>query len=789
MITIVQSQEVETRVFQTEVNRLLDIIINSLYSQKEIFLREAISNASDSLDKIRFLSKTDSSLLNDEPDLNIKIRLLPDEETIIIEDTGIGMSKEELINNLGTIAKSGTTQFLEHLSNNKDLNLIGQFGVGFYSYFLIADKVIVVSKSVGNEQYIWESEAGSTFTIKKDTEGPFLTRGSKIILKVKKDAKEFLETKKIKELIKRYSQFINFDIFLYESKVVSKGVEEDVVETTATDTDTETEKSTENQDPSEKRKKTEEKDNFDELIDEDSEKNVTDEKSAKKTKKVEETVWDWEKQNDVKALWLRPSTEIQETEYQEFYKSFSKDYDNPSTWLHFKAEGGVEFTALLYIPSHTPSSLFEEKKEEEKESNLKLYVRRVLISDQFTDLLPAYLNFVKGVVDSDDLPLNVSRESLQKLRSLKTIKNKLTKKVLDKLERILNEKIDVEDVDVDSLNETEKKELEERNNEKRKELRELYRKIWKNFGRSLKIGINEDTSNRNKIAELLLFHSSAGDEMTTLNAYIERMKPDQKDIYYIGGENLDSIKVSPMAVGITRKGFEVLYMDDPVDEYVIQLLGKFKDKQLTNIAKTGFELPTSQEEKSKLDKLKKYYAPLTKWMKEVLSDFVENVNVSLNVIEHPMIVLATQSGFSANYEKLAKAQASAYKDERLSYLEKLKRNIEINPYHPFIKELLERVKDSPDEDAKESATLLYEIALMNSGYSVKDQVKFTKRFYQVMGDSLGLQRNLGEVTVDLSEYDEEKLAGINSEDLHIPSGDSTAGDSIPKFEDVNPDEL
>ena len=743
-------EEGETRVFQTEVSRLLDIIINSLYSQKEIFLREAISNASDALDKLRFLSIADPSMLGNETELAIKIEVNPADETIVITDTGIGMTKNDLINNLGTIARSGTTQFLEAIAKDKNLNLIGQFGVGFYSYFLVADKVSVVSKNNADDQYIWESTAGSTFSIKKDTQGPFLNRGTKVTLHLKKEAKEFLDLNKEKSLIRKYSEFINFPIYLFTSKEVTREVEEEKLaeETPEIKSDTDVEKKEENLE-----------------IEEDIDKPVLDEKKEKKT--VKETVWDWEKINDAKALWLRPIDEIEDEEYKKFYKAYTKDSQDPMSWMHFRAEGEIEFTALLYVPKNAPLDFMEPEKDE-KTSNMKLYVRRVLISENFKDLLPKYLSFVKGVVDSDDLPLNVSRESLQQMRTIKTIKKKLTKKVLDRLEKYAKEKIDEEKVSENQdMSEAEKAELKERNEKKRKETREMYDKFWKEFGRSIKLGIVEDVANRNKLAELLRVYSTHGDNLINLEEYVNRAKSGQKDIYYLGGDNRQHMKNSPLVKGIVKRGYEVLLLDDAIDEYCIQTLAKYKDKNLINIAKSGFELPLDEEEKEKIQKLKRYYQPLTDWLQKVLAESVQKVSVSTNLVNDPMLVLSSEYGYSANFEKIAKAQAAAYKDDRLNMFENMKRNVEINPYHPFIKELLDRVKSNADTETEESAKLMFEMAMLNSGYNVKDPAKFTERFYRVMGDSLGLSRDADTVNIDLEELDDNKPATSSEEGEEI----------------------
>lgn len=733
-----EEQQAETRMFKTEVSRLMDIIINSLYSHKEIFLREALSNASDALDKIRFMSVADPSVLEDEPDLHVKIEVDPVDETISITDTGIGMSKNELINNLGTIASSGTTQFLEAMSKGGNLNLIGQFGVGFYSLFLVADKVTVVSKSREDEQHIWESSAGESFTIKKDNEGPFLKRGTKIVIHVKNDMKQFLEVSKIKSLARKYSEFINFPILLYTSKEVTKEVEDD--EETAPKEVPKTEEGTEEEQTDK----------------EDGEGSSLDEKDKKKkTRTVTETVWDWEKVNESRALWLKPPEDLEDSEYKKFYKAFSKDSKDPFTWLHFRAEGEVEFTSLLYIPKNNRKQ-YSEFEKDDKKSSVKLYVRRVLISDSFTDLLPTYLDFVTGIVDSDDLPLNVSRESLQQVKTIKTIKKKIVKKILDRLERYSKEKVEEERESIETLTESEIEEREARIAKKKAELREKFNAFYKEFGRSLKLGLVEDITNRQKIAEIVKFKSTFNETNTlvSFDDYIGRSKSGQKDIYFIGGDKLSHLRESPMIKGLVKKGYEVLLLDDPVDEYCLQSLGRYNERQLVNVAKSGFEIPKDDDEKKLQEKLNIYYSPLLEWLQKLFSDSVERVRVNSDLINDPMLILAPEHGYSANFERIVKSQAVNNRDDRLDALERMKKILEINPFHPFIKELHDRVRTSTDKETEETAKIMVQVAMMNSGFSVNDPSGFAVRFYRVMADALGVSRDVDKTDLDFLEVEE-----------------------------------
>lgn len=728
--------EGETRMFKAEVSRLMDIIINSLYSQKEIFLREALSNASDALDKIRFMSVADPSILANEPELQVKLEIDPVDETISITDTGIGMTKNDLINHLGTVASSGTTQFLEAMAKGGNLNLIGQFGVGFYSLFLVADKVKVVSKHNDDDQHIWESNAGETFTVKKDTSGPFLGRGTKVILHIRNDMKQFLEVSKIKSLAKKYSEFINFPIFLYTSKEVTKEVEDDTAEE-------ETKKDSENIEIEDVESK------------EDSNSPSLDAKDKKKKRKITETVWDWEKVNESKALWLKSPEDIEDSEYKKFYKAFSKDSRDPFSWLHFRAEGEVDFTALLYIPKVNKRSQHDWEKDD-KRSPVKLYVRRVLISDQFTELLPNYLEFITGIVDSDDLPLNVSRETLQQVKTIKTIKKKIVKKILDRLEKYAKERVDEEKESTEDLSEPEIKEREERISTKKIELREKFASFWKEFGRSIKLGIVEDVPNRQKLAEIVKFHSTFNEtqSLVSFDDYVSRSKIDQKDIYYIAGDKLSILNQSPMIKGLVKKGYEVLLLEDPIDEYCLQTLGKYNDKNLANVAKSGFETPKDDDEKKIQEKLNVYYKPLMEWLKNLFSDSIENVRVNADLISDPMLILAPEHGYSASFEKIVKSQAVNNRDERIDAIENMKKILEINPYHPFIKELHDRVRTSTDEETKETAKIMVQVAMMNSGFSVKDPSAFASRFYRVMADALGVERNVDKTDLDFLEIEE-----------------------------------
>ncbi|KAJ7567594.1 hypothetical protein O6H91_02G154400 [Diphasiastrum complanatum] len=694
--------------FQAEVSRLMDIIINSLYSNRDIFLRELISNASDALDKIRFLSLTDKTVLGegDDAKLEIQIKLDKDKKILTIRDRGIGMTKEDLIKNLGTIAKSGTAAFLDKMQKGGDLNLIGQFGVGFYSVYLAADYVEVISKHNDDKQYIWESKADGAFAVAEDTENEPLGRGTEIRIHLKDDASEYLEQDKLTELVKKYSEFINFPIYLWASKEVD-------VEVPA---DEEAEEAEEVSD--------EEKD--EKSGDESSDEEETE--SKPKTKTVKETNWSWQLLNEVKAVWLRSPKDVTDEEYSKFYHSLAKDFseDKPLAWSHFSAEGDVEFKALLFIPPKAPYDFYENYYT--SKATLKLYVRRVFITEEFDDLLPKYLNFIKGIVDSDTLPLNVSREMLQQHSSLKTIKKKLIRKALDLIRRLADEDPE-ESSDENTANEDE----DDKNDKKGK-----YAKFWNDFGKAIKLGIVEDATNRVRLAKLLRFHSSkSGDKLASLDQYIARMKPKQKDIYYITGQDREQLERSPFLEKLKKKGYEVIYFTDPVDEYLTQYLTEYEDKKFLNVSKEGLKLG-SKEEKQKWKQIKESFKELTNWWKDVLtSDKVEGVKVSNRLANTPGVVVTSKYGWSANMERIMQAQTLTDPSKQ-GYM-RSKRILEVNPKHPIIKELREKVATDPeDENTKLTAKLIYQTALLESGFLIDDSKQFASSVYSVIKSNLNI---------------------------------------------------
>ena len=718
--------------FQAEVSRLMDIIINSLYSNKDIFLRELISNGSDSLDKIRFMSLTDKEQLGsgENADLDIRIKADKERKVLTIRDRGIGMTKDDLMNNLGTIAKSGTSAFLDQMASGGDMSLIGQFGVGFYSVYLVADFVEVRSKhNDDDKQWVWQSKADGNFAISED-EGEPLGRGVEINIYLKEEAQEYLEETKLQALVERYSEFINFPIYLYNSKEVS---EEVPVE--AGDEDEEADVSGDDAEDDEE--------GDDEEGDEDEEDDEP------KTKTVTKTVWDWERLNDVKAIWLRSTNEVEEEEYTKFYQALAKNSEEPLAYSHFKAEGDVEFKAILYIPERPSPDYYDNYYS--RASALKLYVRRVFISDEFDELLPKYLSFIKGIVDSDTLPLNVSRETLQQHTSLKTIKKKLVRKALDMIRKLAEEGGDAEDDDAKPEGEDDAATKDE----------PKYEKFWKSFGKAIKLGIIEDASNRVRLAKLLRFQTSKSDgKLVSLEQYVERMKEGQKSIYYITGESIDALKNSPFLEKLISKDFEVIYFTDPIDEYTMQNLTEFDDFKFSNASKEDLKFgDADDDEKARFKKTKEAFKSFTTWWKSKLPDtMIEAVKVSNRLSTTPCVVVSSKYGWSANMERIMKAQAMG--DESRHEYMRGKKTLEVNPRHPMIAALKERAATDPDSEETETlAKLMFETAMLESGFSFDKPQEYTSRVFDLLKSNMGIEKDaelVDETQFHLPEEEDEE---------------------------------
>uniref|UniRef100_J3MUG3 Histidine kinase/HSP90-like ATPase domain-containing protein n=1 Tax=Oryza brachyantha TaxID=4533 RepID=J3MUG3_ORYBR len=658
------ASETETFAFQAEINQLLSLIINTFYSNKEIFLRELISNSSDALDKIRFESLTDKSKLDAQPELFIHI--VPDKasNTLSIIDSGIGMTKSDLVNNLGTIARSGTKEFMEALAAGADVSMIGQFGVGFYSAYLVAERVIVTTKHNDDEQYVWESQAGGSFTVTRDTSGEQLGRGTKITLYLKDDQLEYLEERRLKDLIKKHSEFISYPISLWTEKTTEKEISDD-------------------EDEEEKKDAEEGK-----VEDVDEEK----EEKEKKKKKIKEVSHEWSLVNKQKPIWMRKPEEITKEER---------------------------------TTTDTRKKL----------NNIKLYVRRVFIMDNCEELIPEWLSFVKGIVDSEDLPLNISREMLQQNKILKVIRKNLVKKCVELFFEIAENKED-------------------------------YNKFYEAFSKNLKLGIHEDSTNRNKIAELLRYHSTkSGDELTSLKDYVTRMKEGQSDIYYITGESKKAVENSPFLEKLKKKGYEVLYMVDAIDEYAVGQLKEFEGKKLVSATKEGLKLDESEDEKKRKEELKEKFEGLCKVIKEVLGDKVEKVVVSDRVVDSPCCLVTGEYGWTANMERIMKAQA--LRDSSMAGDMSSKKTMEINPENAIMEELRKRADaDKNDKSVKDLVMLLFETALLTSGFSLDDPNTFGSRIHRML--KLGLS------------IDEDEAAEV---DTDMPPLEDDAGES--KMEEVD----
>lgn len=633
--------------FKTEVQQLLNLIVNSLYSNQEIFLRELISNASDAIDRLRFKAITDSSLLGDDPEFKIKITADKKAKTLEIEDNGIGMTREEVVENIGTIAHSGTEEFLKALEQNKEANapeLIGQFGVGFYSAFMVADEVNLVTKSAGSDQaYMWQSTGDGSYSI-QETEKE--SRGTKIIVKLKDpgdDGDDYADEWKIRSIVKNHSDFVSYPIVM------------DV----------------------EKTEPAKDKDGKDiEILDKDGNKVPQTE-----TRIVEETL------NSMKALWTRPKAEVKEEEYNEFYKHLTHDFKDPLTRLHIKLEGSLEYYALLFVPSTPPMDFFTR----ERKHGIELYCKRVFIMHECEDLMPDYMRFVKGVVDSSDLDLNVSREILQQSRIVQNIQKNLVKKVLELLASLNTEK---------------------------------YEKFYENFGAILKEGVHTDWSNKDKIADLLRYKTTKSDgKMISLEEYVKKMQPDQEEIYYLIGEKASTLMNSPALEKLKEKDYEVLLMTDFADEWVVQSLPEYKSKKLRSAEKGDLDLDKLDEEK------KKTLTDLFEHIKSILEEKVKDVKPSTR-LKDSVACLAGDAFDPGSYmEKIMKATGNDTGGA--------KRILEVNMDHPLVEKLNNIFQENKeDEKFKDYVGLVYDMAVISEGGKIDDPGKFSKMMGQMMADSI-----------------------------------------------------
>ena len=652
---------VEEYKFESNVSRVMDIIINSLYSNKDVFLRELISNAADACDKKRFLSLTDGSKGADN--LGIRVYANREANTLTIEDRGIGMNKEDLIQNLGRIAESGTKKFMESMGKNKDaVSLIGQFGVGFYSGFLVADKMTVVTKGSSGEQLKWEAIADKLdqYSISKDNSDPIETTGTRITLQLKDESDQYLDDVALKTLIERYSEFIPFPIELL--RTVTKP--EEVPDMSK----------------------------------------GPDETGAIPTKTVMQKVPEWSTVNNKKPLWLRPVKDCTESDYNEFYKQTFNAYDTPVAHAHFNVEGNVDFKALLYLPSEVPYELSRDMFAASARS-LRLYVKRVFINDKFEDLIPRWLLFIRGVVDSEDLPLNVGREILQQSRALRIIKQRLVKKSIDMM------------TDLANSNATQ------------------YNAFWKNFGKYIKVGIIEDDKSRDELVPLCRFFSSKSDnDLISLPQYVARMPEDQKQIYYAVGETRAQAAMSPAIEKIKQKGYEVLYVSEPIDEMTLQNIEKFNDKMITDIGRESSD-DLSDDEKKKKEKSNNDYEDLRNYIKKVLGDKITRVECSTRLVDSPATIVQSEFGVSPNMQKYLRSQAVVDSDNKGEFANIFNQAVlEINPDHPIIGRLkyLQENLENKEEEAIETVSLIFNTAALAAGYVLDNAAEYSANVVKMM---------------------------------------------------------
>lgn len=648
--------ESETYAFSADINQLLSLIINTIYSNKEVFLRELISNCSDALNKIRYESLTNPDCLNSNPNLEINIVFDHENKILTIIDTGIGMSKEELINNLGTIASSGTKKFIESIAATKDMSLIGQFGVGFYSAYLVADKVTVVSKNNSDEQYLWESLGNGTFNIQLDNSNEKISRGTKIMLHLKEDMHDYLEENKIKDLVNKHSNFIGFPINMQTLKTRQYEVDEQ------------------------------------------------DENGEMKKETKTETYTEMEQLNTMKPIWMRNPKEVTEEEYSDFYKSLTGDYDTYLEHLHFSVEGQVDFKALLFIPKRVQQDLFDGQTK--RKSDLKLYVKKVFITDNFDELIPDYLKFVRGVIETDDVPLNISREMLQQNKIMKIIGKNIIKKLLEMFTTV-------------SENE------------------DKFRIFHEQYHKNIKLGVHEDTVNRNKLAGFLRYESSKSDgDLISLDEYIDSMKEGQTNIYYITGESVSSLQNSPFLDYFKSKDYDVLYLVDPLDEYITQQLREYKDKKMICITKENIDLNSSENDKQEHDKNNVEYKEVCNYIKSVLNDNVEKVIVSNRLENYPFLLSTSEYGWTANMQRIVKAQTFG-KQDMMQYMMG-KKILEINPKHEIIQKMKTKLETTTEPNMSDIVTLLYDLALQSSGFSLEKPTEFIKRVLNLVNNNVEL---------------------------------------------------
>jgi len=755
--------------FQAEVSRILDIVVNSLYQNKDVFLRELISNASDALDKIRFLSITKPELLGDKSELEIRIEYDAEGRTLTITDSGIGMTKEDLVSNLGTVARSGTTKFMDALQEGAaDISQIGMFGVGFYSAFLVADRVSVATKHPHSDtQYIWSSANGEdSYTIGEDSRGDTLGRGTEITLHLKDDAEEYADFEKLSELVHHYSEFVTHPIFVRKTETMQVPDEDE------DDADADGAA-----------------DDADELDVSDEEDAEPEEEKPKKMKDV--TTHSWVKSNADAAIWNRSKESVTDEEYQEFFKLIDKEsYTDATSWSHFDAEGNINFKSLVYMPSEVPNSI-KNGDVQKFRSSMKLYVRKVLISDDF-ELLPKYMAWVTGVVDSDDLPLNVNRETLQESKIITIIRKKVTRKVIDMVKKFADSPMPEDETDADEVEIDEDGNVIETEPKEKEDKVHPYIEWYEKFAPSLKMGVVEDEANRKRLAKLIRIKTNKSDgKYVSFEDYVENMKDWQKEIYFIAGHNQDELEKSPFLEKFVEKDLEVIYFTEPADEYMVGHMREFDGKKFTTITHEGIKFDdedadlTRRRAAAYADK----FGALTKFMNKFYGKAISRVKISTRLGTAPAIVSSSEYGQSANMERIMRAQAFAHGQDA-SGMPSFK-TLEINPRHPFFESLLDKIPAEDDEDARpplEVRDALWNIldtALLNGGYSINEGKAFTSRMLRSVKSNLGVENYdlLDEIEpkvedeeppafeggegLNMGDFDMGDMGGINLDDLDL----------------------
>jgi molecular chaperone HtpG len=650
----------------------MKLIINSIYSNKDVFIRELVSNSSDSLNKIRYLSLTDPTALDADPNLEIKILFDRTTNVLTIRDSGIGMTRDDLINNLGIIASSGTKKFLETLSTSDNKDMIGKFGLGFYSSFLVSDNINVISKHNDDNQMLWSSDGTGTFSIQEDLNDYGLKRGTIINLHLKDDCLDYLQESKIVELIKKHNQFIDFKILIETQK--TKEVEIIDIEEENTP------------------------------IDVSGEPIIPTDESTEPTlpKTVTESYVEFDQINKTKPLWTQNPKDVSEDEYSDFYKSISGDHDSHLDVSHFSVEGQVEFKSILYIPKKSPIDLFDGQTK--RSGMVKLYSRKVFITDDCENLLPEYMKFIRGVIETDDLPLNISRETLQESKILKVIGKSIIKKALEMFNKIAENPDD-------------------------------FRIFYEQYSKSIKLGIHEDSTYRTKLSPLLRYETTnSNGDLISFDDYIENMKPEQTAIYYIIGESIASITNSPFLERLKSKNYEVIFMSDPLDEYVTQQVKDYKDKKLVCVTKENLDLYEDEDEKSAFETAKVDYKSVCDFIKSTLSDDVEKVVVSNKLADSPCILSTSEFGWTSNMQRILKAQT--FNKPEMNYMMGRK-VLEINTNNSIIQKIKAKIDaEQIDSSLSDMVTLLYEVTLQSSGFTLEDPSKFSTKVLNLIDTSL-----------------------------------------------------